>query len=242
MRQFECDSDLIVDLGMNNGDDTEYYLKKGYRVLAVEANPVLCRQAAERLSVAVAAGRLTIVNAAIWNECGRTTFFLNLDNDHWSSLDRGWAEREGSRCSEIPVDCISLDSLFQAYGIPRYMKVDVEGVDQLVIDQLKEQPRLPCYLSIEDCRFGYEYMAALDAMGYAGFKLLDQSTVPDMVDASVGHRFKPGTSGPFGEDVPGEWLPVAAMEETYCREVRDRNNIRQAPRTHWWDIHCRGPA
>ena len=29
--------DLIYDVGMNNGDDTAYYLHKGFRVVAVEA-------------------------------------------------------------------------------------------------------------------------------------------------------------------------------------------------------------
>jgi hypothetical protein len=27
--------DYIYDFGMNNGDDTEYYLKKGFRVVGV---------------------------------------------------------------------------------------------------------------------------------------------------------------------------------------------------------------
>ena len=33
--------DLIYDIGMNNGDDTAFYLIRGYRVLAIEANPEL---------------------------------------------------------------------------------------------------------------------------------------------------------------------------------------------------------
>ena len=31
--------DLIYDIGMHNGENTEYYLKRGFRVIAVEANP-----------------------------------------------------------------------------------------------------------------------------------------------------------------------------------------------------------
>jgi hypothetical protein len=83
-------------------------------------------------------------------------------------------------------------------------------------------------------------MASLAEIGYEGFKLLDQSTVPSMIDKSISHQFRQGSSGPFGEDVPGNWLPLAEMEERYSREVRDRNNIRQASRAHWWDIHSRG--
>ena len=30
---------LIYDVGMNNGDDTAYYLRRGFRVIAIEPNP-----------------------------------------------------------------------------------------------------------------------------------------------------------------------------------------------------------
>jgi predicted RNA methylase len=60
-RWFETENDLIIDLGMNNGDDAEYYLKKNFRVVAVEANPALCDLAAKRLAEAVTNGRLMIL-------------------------------------------------------------------------------------------------------------------------------------------------------------------------------------
>ena len=31
--------DLIFDVGLHRGEDTEFYLKKGFRVVAFEANP-----------------------------------------------------------------------------------------------------------------------------------------------------------------------------------------------------------
>jgi 16S rRNA A1518/A1519 N6-dimethyltransferase RsmA/KsgA/DIM1 with predicted DNA glycosylase/AP lyase activity len=40
--------DLIYDVGMNNGDDTAYYLRRGFRVVAIEADTRLVRCAAER--------------------------------------------------------------------------------------------------------------------------------------------------------------------------------------------------
>ena len=42
-------SDLIYDIGMHEGEDSEFYLLKGFRVVAVEADPDLCQAAAERL-------------------------------------------------------------------------------------------------------------------------------------------------------------------------------------------------
>lgn len=239
---FDRTSNLVIDLGMNNGDDTDYYLRKGYRVVAVEANSTLCSRAKVRFQSALAAGKLEILNVAIWSGYEKKSFFVNLDNDHWSSLDKGWAERESSTCTEVLVDCIPLGHLFSKFGVPHYLKIDIEGADELAIAQLKNHDHLPFYLSLEDCRFGYQYMAALAELGYEGFKLLDQSQVEKIYDATADHRFMKGSSGPFGEELPGEWLTHHAIEEKYSREVRDRQHNRLAPRTHWWDIHCRGPA
>ena len=36
---------LIYDIGMFDGADTRYYLNKGYKVLAVEANPIVVKRA-----------------------------------------------------------------------------------------------------------------------------------------------------------------------------------------------------
>jgi len=238
MSRYAKDSRLIFDLGMNNGDDTACYLRRGFNVVALEANPALCDAAQRRFHAETDEGRLTILNAAIWNKQGDATFYVNLDNDHWSSLDAGWAARDSSRYREIRVPCVTLASLFEQFGAPHYLKIDVEGVDHSVLEQLAGSGRLPLYVSVEDCRFGLRYMEMLAACGYDGFKLLDQSTVVDMTDKSTGRAFPTGSSGPFGDDVPGEWLSHADVLKLYSTTVRDREGNRLAPRTQWWDIHC----
>ena len=42
------DLKVIYGLGSNNGDDIPYYLLKAQRVIAVEANPVICEQIQSR--------------------------------------------------------------------------------------------------------------------------------------------------------------------------------------------------
>jgi len=63
-------SELIYDVGMDNGDDSEFYLSKGFRVVAVEADPDLCRAAEERFEPFIRSGQLTIVNRAIVGKAG----------------------------------------------------------------------------------------------------------------------------------------------------------------------------
>lgn len=229
---------LIFDLGMNNGDDTAYYLSRGFNVVALDANPELCQNARWRFEAEMDNRRLTIVNAAISDQPGEATFHVNLDNDHWSSLDIGWAGRDASRCKEIRVPCVTLSGLFGEFGVPHYLKIDVEGADHIVLDQLRGADKRPQYVSVEDCRFGFDYMETLSACGYDGFKLLDQSTVPTMTDRVTGKPFPAGSSGPFGDDVPGDWLSHDDVVTLYSTTVRDRQGQRLAPRTHWWDIHC----
>ena len=187
MSDFAFDSRVVFDLGMNNGDDSEYYLKKGYRVIAVDANPVLCERARQRFAQACAQGRLEVVHAAIWSHQTTEHFHVNLDNDHWSSLDPAWAGRENSRTRAVPVECLPISLLFARFGVPFYLKIDVEGADELVLDSLAPLPVLPPYLSLEDCRFGYRYMEKLAALGYRSFQLLDQSQVAQMFDARIHH-------------------------------------------------------
>src|SRR5579871_6024138 len=57
--------DLVFDVGMHRGEDTAYYLHKGYRVVAFEANPSLIEHARIRFREELESGRLTIVPGAI---------------------------------------------------------------------------------------------------------------------------------------------------------------------------------
>lgn len=57
--------DLVLDIGMHRGADTEWCLAKGFRVVAVEANPALVKDVTERFADAIAAGRLIIENVGI---------------------------------------------------------------------------------------------------------------------------------------------------------------------------------
>ena len=59
--------DLIYDFGMHKGEDTEFYLRKGFRVIAFEANPELVRLCRNRLKGFIDQGQLTVIEGAILN-------------------------------------------------------------------------------------------------------------------------------------------------------------------------------
>jgi len=174
-------SDLIFDIGMNNGDDTAYYLHKGYRVVAVEANPLLAEKASVRFSEAVRTGRLIILNQGIADSCGTATFWVNEQHDEWSSFIKEIAGRHNLPCYPVEVACIQLKDLFAEYGVPYYLKIDIEGNDIYCLQDLTKTD-LPVYVSVEAHRL--EYLCLLTALGYTYFKCIDQTdhNAPSLFD------------------------------------------------------------
>ena len=108
--------DLVYDIGMNNGDDTEKYLARGFRVVAIEANPILVESGTKRFSKAINEGRLAIESCAIFNQQGKTQFWINDEEDLWSALDREVSGRDGMSCHAITVPCTRLSKIFATTG------------------------------------------------------------------------------------------------------------------------------
>ena len=80
-------SDLVIDVGTHNGQDSDFYLKLGYRVVAIEANPALVEKLQERFSEEIAQGRMTLVNKAISEQPGQITFYVNRRLSEWGTTD-----------------------------------------------------------------------------------------------------------------------------------------------------------
>lgn len=219
---------IVYDLGANSGDDTQAYLAAGHEVVSVEANPVLADALALRFEREISEGQVAVIGAAMAETIVPRAFFVSA-NDHWSSLDPIWAGRDGKPTEAIEVPGMTLSDLFDRYSVPGYLKIDVEGADRTVLEQLLADERRPRWLSVEDCRFGPTYLDILHAAGYTGFKLSDQSILP------------PGTSGPFGDDLPGEWLSIDAMREHYAKTVRV-GSMKMAPAGVWHDLHAAMPC
>lgn len=220
-------SDLIFDVGMHRGEDTEFYLKKGFRVVAVEADAELSRQAAERFSSEIAAGRLTIVNKAIAEKAGRLTFYRDLDHPIWNTVDVDWKERNASRnVVEVEVEATPLHALFAEFGTPYYLKLDIEGMDQVALASIEACPSRPRYVSVESEKVSFVGLRRefdlLTRLGYDRFKLAPQHHVarqrlpnPPLEGRYAAHRFEEGSSGAFGEEAPGRWMSAEAAIEAY---------------------------
>ena len=220
---------MIFDVGLHEGEDSEFYLKKGFEVVAVEANPELCEKARDRLRRHVEAGQITIVNAAIAEQTGPVRFFVNEQASVWGTTSPEWAARNkrlGTWSSEITVEGIQFRRLLEAFGIPYYLKVDIEGTDLLCIRALQGFHQRPKYISIESNKTSWRGLVhefeLLKLLGYSKFKVIDQSQVaaqrcpsPAMEGTFVDHHFAFGSSGLFGEEAPGDWLSEREALKVY---------------------------
>ena len=103
---------------MNNGDDAAHYLSRGYRVVAVEADPTLIERARERFHEPVRTGQLEIVNAAVGPKEEIAQFWVCDTKRKWDSFDRNVASRDGLPHTPIFVQCRPFRHLLRPYGTP----------------------------------------------------------------------------------------------------------------------------
>jgi FkbM family methyltransferase len=214
--------DLIFDVGLHKGEDTDFYLKKGFRVVAFEAHPDLITHCKVRFQEPIAARRLQIVEGAIAPEAAgdRIAFYKNVQNSEWGTIDPTWMERNermGARSVKIEVARVDLAEMFRTYGIPLYLKIDIEGADHVVLEGLRRFEDRPRYISMEVGNVDFSQLAvslrSLNDLGYTTFKAVQQETIPGTTIATttlrgepLRHVFAAHASGPFGEDLSGPWL------------------------------------
>ena len=237
---------LIYDIGMFDGEDSRFYLHRGYRVVAVEADPLTCATTVERLREFVESGQLTVVNRAIAASRGSVTFYRSANPD-WGTIVDSWQRDNaalGVPSQAITVEGITLADLVNEFGEAFYMKIDIEGMDRRALESLHASAVRPSYVSMEtslarDPSFEavkreFEVMAGL---GYDRFKIIDQQ--PLAARAGLKGSDRTGPSGHFGEETPGRWLSQDEALAFFARLIRRKwIQVRLYPRIRAYKLYC----
>jgi FkbM family methyltransferase len=240
------DENLIFDVGAHRGDDTDFYLGKGFKVIAVEANPTLVDHLRKRFPAELDADRLVLVDRVVGPDLGETVaFYINDAKDDWSATDELTASKGTMPVRRVEVRTCSLADLFQQFGTPYYLKVDIEMGDLPLSTELLRTPALPQYVSFE---FHETRLAAvLEAAGYGSYQIINQSLnglKEPVLPPREGTEYFPaggftGThSGFFGRDLPDtEWLPFDEVMK--LRSAFDVVTRFGEFKGCWFDLHAR---
>lgn len=230
------DPRLIYDVGLHHGQDTDFYLKKGFRVVAFEADPANAEFCRKRFAADILSGQLTIVEGAITessyqNGNGRSVkFYRNEHHSLWGSTSDDWAVRNevlGTTNQIISVEAIDFAEQLEKYGIPHYLKADIVGSETVCLRALLKFENKPDYISIRSEKLVFRKLLdefdLLETLGYAQFKAIKQDFERLTVELNGNgqprqYRFEEGASGPFGELSSGKWK---SRDET----IRDYQRI-----------------
>lgn len=236
---------FIIDVGMNDGEDSNYYSKRGFRVVGIEANPVLCEEVASRFKKDNV--DVVIVNRAVSNQEGILPFYVNKLTDKWSSLlENAGSRRSGSDVIEVK-SCNLTELLLPICEQIHYAKIDIEGYDFVALQQILDLPTTPNFVSIEN---GNE--AAIKLMherGYTRFKYSNQKYVQHQIIPEnstegdvIEHEFAFGSSGLFGDDLRGKWLSyeeVVMVNEAMRAAMKITTQVNLwAEAVGWFDLHA----
>jgi FkbM family methyltransferase len=248
----------IFDIGMYDGADTAYYLASGYRVVGVEANPATVQAVEARFAGAIQSGQLTIEPVAVSDREGSIRLHLRASDAGSCSTHPLCANYPEQFPDAVDVPAVPLRSLFARYGLPHYLKVDIEGADHVCIEAL-DWDAAPAFVSFEMGPDADQLIQHLADIGYVGFKLISQVTfrerarldlLRDRVATRIRHTLGRQTLRRAGRDFIPEHSsgPMPCVSDGRWRSAADaracwRQHLdTQATVGGWYDCHARHQA
>jgi len=120
---------IVLDCGANVGDFVREALSAGASlVVAIEPVPRSAECVRRTFAPEIAAGKVRLVEKAVWHEAGRMKMTLHT-NALLDSLKPDAGAQPGQVVVEVPL--ITIDALVAELGLPRvdFIKMDIEGAE-----------------------------------------------------------------------------------------------------------------
>jgi FkbM family methyltransferase len=130
--------DLAFDIGAHVGNRTRGLAALGCRVVAVEPQPDFARLLRTLVG---RSPRVDIVEAAIGAEAGKTSLSISDRTPTVTTIATGWRAARSREPDfdhvtwnrSIEVETTTLDRLIAQWGLPAFIKIDVEGAEPAVL-------------------------------------------------------------------------------------------------------------
>ena len=216
---------------MHKGEDTDFYLNKGFNVIGFEADPELIVFCKNRFKNEIEKKKLIIIEGAIVERISnkKVKFYKNNINSVWGTIVPEWSERnkmDKANSEIIYVNEVDFSECLRRYGIPYYLKIDIEGMDLHCCRVLLNFGEKPNYISIESEKKNFnsliDEILLFKKLGYDKFKIIQQDGIskqkenPNTTEGKyANYKFEEGSSGLFGNDLPGKWLSEEQAKNRY---------------------------
>lgn len=148
-KNFVENGDLVFDVGANVGNRIEPMLNIGAKIVAVEPQPNCVEILKQKFDK-----KILIESVGIGETSTTLEMFIASDSTI-SSFSNEFIEKtkktrfknyEWNKSIKVPI--VTLESLIEKYGVPKFCKIDVEGFELQVLKGLKTA--IP-YISLEYC-------------------------------------------------------------------------------------------
>lgn len=223
----------IFDLGCNNGQNFEYYFNRADKIIAVEANPILCQELKVNFKEAIEDNSLVLLNAVLVensiNDGVPKPFFVDKNNDLLSSRELRKSNSTKQLYHIIPTDILTLiENYVHEDDDIELIKIDLEGFDLTILSDLIKCQKIPNFITFEN-HSKLNIQSIIDTGFYRSFKIVEGRLVKNMNWTNIfdGEKknFRNHEAGPFGNDIDGRWMNEKAIKQyIYFRGEG------------WWDI------
>jgi FkbM family methyltransferase len=155
------DRAVVFDVGANVGDKAEVFRRTACCVVCCEPDASGARFLRQRFA---RDPKVTVLESAVSETEGTLTFLrfegrsaLNTVNAKWAELlcdqDHPRFERAQKPPQSVAVTSVTLDGLIARYGVPSYVKIDVEGHENVVLRGLtRKVPLLSFEVNLPEFR------------------------------------------------------------------------------------------
>lgn len=230
---------FIFDFGANSGQNIEYYLARSDKVIAVEANPLLCNTIKANFLSEIQTEKLVIENFVLTNNLSLSgqlvDFFVHKE---FSVLSQFQKPEVLDDFKKISVPSISASELIKKYTLKNeeilYVKIDLEGFDYQILKDLFINEIYPENISAES--HSIDVFAALVATGvYKSFTLIEGRKVPEyrwLAGENQQINFEFHSAGPFGKDIAEPWYTSEAFFELLAYKGLGWKDIHASKKTN----------
>ena len=227
----------IFDIGANKGQNLSYFLDKADIVIAIEANTNLVKQIKSDFKQFIDNEKLIVENVALTDDenVKIIDFYISKEKDVLSTLypdDISKFYKQEVRCEKAS---LLINKYLKKYDISQieYIKIDIEGADKLILNDLLKNNILSENLSVE-CHEP-EVLKLLLNSKFKSFKFVEGSDAIFKKNIEVINKLKKKyiinfdihSSGPYGDDIPGNYYNKDSVLTYFLNKGLG-----------WKDIHC----